>query len=244
MKEQLLTHLKMKGALEALPHLEHLKERDPYLNALLQAELHQRETRATKRRLSQAKFPTEKEWIDLDPSLNPKINFEAVKQLSDGRFIEKKENLCLMGQQGTGKTLSLTALGRELCRRGKTVLFQTATEIVNLLDEAKANHTLRKAMKTYLNCNLLIIDELGYVPLSEGGARLLFDVFASRYEKGSIAVSTNLSYDKWSSILGTPELTVALIDRFSHRCNTFSYEGTSVRYLEAKKRKEAAQERT
>lgn len=238
MIKDLLTSLKMPGALEALKHIDHLKERDPFLIALLKAEIEHKEQRSNKRRLSQAKFPTEKEWRDIDPDLNPTIDFSQVENLNNGFFIQKKENLCLMGHQGTGKTHSLTALGRDICRKGKTVKFYTASSLVNLLEEAKANHALAKVMHAILKPDLLIIDELGFVPFSENGARLLFDVFASRYEKGSIAVSTNLSFDKWVQIFGTPELTAALVDRFTHKCLTFSYQGKSVRFLDAKKRKE------
>ena len=143
-----------------------------------------------------------------------------------------------MAQQGTGKTHSLTALARDLCRKGFTTRFYTASALVNLLEEAKANHTLTKVMQSLLRPDLLVIDELGFVPFSENGARLLFDVFASRYEKGSIAVSTNLSFDKWVEVFGTPELTAALVDRFTHKCTTLTYQGKSVRFLDAKKRKE------
>ena len=238
MIKQLLTSLKMKGALEALDRVGHLKERNLFLIALLKAELEHRDLRSIKRRISQAKFPTEKEWRDIDPTLNSSIDFSGVEALGNGLFVQKKENLCLMGQQGTGKTHSLTALGRDLCRKGKTMRFYTASSLVNLLEEAKANHTLVKVMQALGKPELLIIDELGYVPFSENGARLLFDVFASRYEKGSIAVSTNLSFDKWVQVFGTPELTAALIDRFTHRCLIFNYQGKSIRFLEAKKRKE------
>jgi len=108
---------------------------------------------------------------------------------------------------------------------------------VSLSEEAKASHTLTKVMQTLVRPDLLIIDELGFVPFSENGARLLFDVFASRYEKGSIAVSTNLSFEKWDQIFGSTELTAALIDRFTHRCHIFSYEGRSARLMEAKERR-------
>ena len=238
MIKELLTSLRMTGSLEILNHIDHLKERNQFLIALLKAEVEHRELRSNKRRLSQAKFPTEKEWRDIDSTLNPSIDFSKIENLSNGLFIQKKENLCLMGQQGTGKTHSLTALGRELCRKGKSVKFYTASSLVNLLEEAKASHTLTKMMQSVGKPELLIIDELGFVPFSESGARLLFDVFASRYEKGSIAVSTNLSFDKWVQVFGTPELTAALVDRFTHNCLTFSYQGKSVRFLDAKKRKE------
>ena len=238
MIKDLLSSLRMSGALEALDHLQDLKERDQYLIALLKAELDHRELNANKRRLSQAKFPVEKEWRDLDRALNPTIDFSKIESQSNGLFIQKKENLCLMGQQGTGKTHSLISLGRDLCRKGKSVKFYTACSLVNHLEEAKANHVLGKTMLTLAKPQLLIIDELGFVPFSENGARLLFDVFASRYEKGSIAVSTNLSFDKWVQVFGTPELTAALIDRFTHKCLIFNYQGKSVRFLDAKKRKE------
>lgn len=238
MIKDLLSSLRMSGALEALDHLRDLKERDQYLIALLKAEMDHREQNANKRRLSQAKFPVEKEWRDLDRDLNPTIDFSEIESQGNGLFIQKKENLCLMGQQGTGKTHSLISLGRDLCRKGKSVKFYTACSLVNHLEEAKANHVLAKTMLALAKPQLLIIDELGFIPFSENGARLLFDVFASRYEKGSIAVSTNLSFDKWVQVFGTPELTAALIDRFTHKCLIFNYQGKSVRFLEAKRRKE------
>lgn len=241
MIKDLLSSLRMSGALEALDHLQDLKERDQYLIALLKAEIDHREQNANKRRLSQAKFPVEKEWHDLDRALNPTIDFSKIESQGNGLFTQKKENLCLMGQQGTGKTHSLISLGRDLCRKGKSVKFYTACSLVNHLEEAKANHVLAKAMLAIAKPQLLIIDELGFVPFSENGARLLFDVFASRYEKGSIAVSTNLSFDKWVQVFGTPELTAALIDRFTHKCLIFNYQGKSVRFLDAKKRKEKLQ---
>ena len=238
MIKDLLTSLKMKGSLQVLGEIDHLKERDQFLIALLKAEMEDRDTRANKRRLAQAKLPTDKEWRDIDPNINPDIEFSKVEKLGNGLFIQNRENLCLMGQQGTGKTHSLTALARDLCRKGFTTRFYTASALVNLLEEAKANHTLTKVMQSLLRPNLLLIDELGFVPFSENGARLLFDVFASRYEKGSIAVSTNLSFEKWVEVFGTPELTAALVDRFTHKCTTITYQGTSVRFLDAKKRKE------
>lgn len=238
MIKDLMTKLKMRGALEVFKGLDHLKGRDEFLIALLKAEIEYKELRANKRRLSQAKFPTEKEWRDLDPSLNPSIEFSKVESLNNGLFVQKKENLCLMGQQGTGKTHSLIALGRDLCRGGKAVRFYTASALVNALEEAKVNHTLTKLMQALTKFELLIIDELGFVPLSENQARLLFDVFASRYEKGSIAMSTNLSFDKWVKVFVSPELTAALVDRFTHKCLIHNFQGQSVRLLRAKERNE------
>jgi len=238
MIEDLLEKLKMRGALAALPSLEEVKDKDQFLIGLLQAEKIHRENQAAKRRLSQAKFPVEKEWCDIDKDLNPGIDFSKLEAMDENQLITKRNNLCLMGQQGTGKTHSLIALGRKLCRKGVTSKFYTACGLVNALEEAKASHTLSKFMQGLAKPQLLIIDELGFVPFSDNGARLLFDVFASRYERGSIAVSTNLSFDKWIQVFGSVELTAALIDRFTHRCLIYNFEGKSVRFIEAKKMKE------
>ena len=237
MIQDLLIKLKMQGALEALPSLKEIKNKDQYLIGLLQSEMIHRENQASKRRLSQAKFPIEKEWSEIDKDLNRSIDFSTLEKIGKEELITGRNNLCLMGQQGTGKTHSLIALGRKLCRKGITTKFFTACGLVNTLEEAKANNSLSKFMQGLIKPQLLIIDELGFVPFSEHGARLLFDVFAGRYERGSIAVSTNLSFEKWIRVFGSVELSAALIDRFTHRCLIYRFEGESVRLIEAKQRK-------
>jgi len=237
MLEELLSKLKMEGALQSLQSVNKSStSKESFTIGLLQAEVEHREHRLGKRRLSQAKFPTEKEWFDIDPDLNPGIDFTKVKDLGDGSFVSERKNLCLLGQQGTGKTHSLVALGRQLCRKRITVKFYTACGLVNELEEAKNNHKIQSFMQSLLRPQLLIIDELGFIPFSESGARLLFDVFTSRYERGSIAVSSNLSLDKWIEVFGSVELTGALLDRFTHNCHIFTYTGESVRMMHAEKR--------
>jgi len=240
MIKELLTKLKMRGALSALDDLAGLKDRDQYLIGLLKAEAIHRENRACKRRLSLAKFPIDKEWTDIDKTLNPMIDFAALEAIGEEELITKRNNLCLMGKQGTGKTHSLIAIGRKLCRKGITTSFFTACGLVNLLEEAKASNTLSKLMRTLIKPQVLIIDELGFIPFSENGGRLLFDVFASRYERGSIAVSTNLSFEKWVQVFGSIELTAALIDRFTHRCLIYDFDGDSIRLRQAKERQKNA----
>jgi DNA replication protein DnaC len=233
---QLLEELKMRGAVTCYDQLSHtIQEREQLLIRLLETEVQYRRERAMKRRLSQAKFPVEKEWVELDRSLNPSVDFEGIEKLFDGEFIRQRRNVCFIGTQGTGKTHSLISLGRELCRKGHTVRFYTACELVNVLEEAKRDLMLTPLMKALLKPKLLIIDELGFVPFSDNGARLLFDVFASRYERGSTAVSTNLSLDKWVEVFGSVELTAALIDRFCHRADIFAFEGESVRLFQAER---------
>lgn len=236
LKDTLLT-LRMFGSLQALESFSRIEEKEAYVTALLKAELEYREQKKTDRRLNLASFPTDKEWTEIDKTLNPTINFDAVRALGNGDFVHKKENVCLVGHQGTGKSHSLVALGRELCRHGVSVKFYTAQGLVRSLEEAQDNHKLSKAIKALLKPAVLIIDELGFIPFTERGANLLFEVFSSRYEKGSIAVSTNLSFDKWVTLFKSVELTAALIDRFSQNARIFVYKGESVRLMTAKKRK-------
>lgn len=237
MLKQLLAELNMKGSLQALETISgQIKRGEEFSVALLQAERDYRCHRALERRVCSAKFPTNKRWDEIDPTLNPKIDFKAVKNLGYGDFIGRKENLCLMGQQGTGKSHSLVALGRQVCESGYSVKFYTASSLVNALEEARERHKLGKFMQDIVKPSLLIIDELGFVPFSERGAALLFDVFASRYERGSIAVSTNLSFEKWKQIFGSVELTAAIVDRFTHNAHIYVYEGESVRLRQAKKK--------
>jgi DNA replication protein DnaC len=238
MLKDLLLSLRMFGALESLEAFARLESKEEYVAAILKAELEHRQLRQEKKRLKRASFPSEKEWAEIDKKLNPEIDFESVKALGNGDFVRRKENLCIIGHQGTGKSHSLVALGRELCRQGISVQFCTAHSLVTSLEEAQDEHKLGKMMTALMKPSLLIIDELGFVPFTKKGSSLLFDVFAKRYEKGSIAVSTNLIFDKWVNLFRSMELTAALLDRFTHRAHIFVYKGESVRFLTSKQRME------
>lgn len=233
MLRNILADLRMKGALAAYESLQKIEGKNEFATALLQAEYDYKQQLLIERRLKKATFSIDKEWHELDPSLNPKIDFKKVQSFGNGEFVKNKENLCLVGKQGTGKSHCLIALGRELCLNGYSVKFYTACGLVNALEEAKVQNKLIQFMKTVVEPSLLCIDELGFIPFTENGSRLLFDVFASRYERGSIAVSTNLSFDKWAQVFGSVELTAALIDRFTHRSHTVVYDGNSVRLRQA-----------
>lgn len=237
MLRKILTELRMKGALATYESLKKIEGKNEFAMALLQAEYDYKQQLQTERRLKRATFSIDKEWHEIDPSLNPNIDFKKVQSFGNGEFVDKKENLCLVGKQGTGKSHSLIALGRQLCLSGYSVKFYTACGLVNALEEAKTQNKLIKFMKSVIEPSLLCIDELGFVPFTENGARLLFDVFATRYERGSIAVSTNLSFDKWAQVFGSVELTAALIDRFTHRSHTVVYNGKSVRFQQATQNK-------
>ena len=184
-----------------------------------------------------ANFPYVREWSSINNSANPKIPFEKIKKFSNGDFVNQKRNLCFIGAPGLGKTHCSVAIGRALCEQGNTVRFYSAIDLVLKLEEAQSNNTLGRLMEKILTPDLLIIDELGFVPFSDNGARLLFDIFSKRYEQGSILITTNLDLPKWIQTFGSIELTKALIDRFTHRCDIFVFEGDSYRFLESKKEK-------
>lgn len=234
---ELLTELKMPGALESyLKHENKLSKQSPLLIEILQTEVDLRSNSRLERRLKRASFPFSREWCEIDEKVNSKIPFNKLKSYSKGKFMEEGKNLCFIGTPGLGKTHSLVAIGRDLCRVGYSVKFITAVELATKLEEASDELKLSKLMGSLMKPDLLIIDELGYIPLSETRSRLLFDVFSKRYEVGPIAVSTNLSLPKWIQVFGSIEMTNALIDRFTHRCNIHIFEGESFRFIESKRR--------
>lgn len=239
MIEELLTKLKMFGALQFFQNTDTTKvASDILLQETLKAEIKRREQNSLSRRISQAKFTIDREWDQIDHKRNIKIGFKKLMTYSDGKFAKEKKNLCFIGVPGVGKTHSVVSIGKDLCRKGMDVRCYTACSLVSLLEEAKVENRLSKLMTSLMKPSLLIIDELGFVPFSENGARLLFDVFSKRYENGSIAVTTNLSFPKWGQIFGGIELTQALIDRFTHRCDIYVFEGDSVRLMESKNARE------
>jgi len=237
MIEELLLNLKMYGSLQFFQSLKEDYDPKDLLLELLKSEYDWKSENRKKRRLQDATFPYERQWQSIDPSKNPKIPFEKIKKLCNGDFINQKRNLCFIGTPGVGKTHCAVAIGRTLCELGHSVKFTTASHLVNQLLEAQGSNHLIKLLDKLSRPSLLIIDELGFVPLSDNAARLLFDVFSKRYEQGSILVTTNLDLPKWIQTFGSKELTTALIDRFTHRSDIFVFEGDSYRFMESKKEK-------
>ena len=204
---------------------------------LLKSEQDWKSDNRKKRRFKTADFPFVREWAAIDKNANPKIPFEKIKKFSNGDFINQKRNLCFIGSPGLGKTHCSVAIGMSLCEQGNTVRFYSANDLVTQLEEAQKSNELSKAMDKILSPDLLIIDELGFVPFSDNGSRLLFDVFSKRYEQGSMLITTNLDLPKWIQTFGSMELTKALIDRFTHKCDIFVFEGESYRFLESRNEK-------
>lgn len=208
-----------------------------YLLKLCEIELLERERKAAERRLKSAKFPVLKTIDQFDFNAQPTINEALVRELGRGEYILQKENILLLGNPGTGKTHIATALGFSACQRGHRVRFFTATSLVTQLLEHREDKQLLRLKKQIEKLDLLIIDELGYVPFNKTGAELLFDVVSQAYERQSIILTSNLPFENWTEVMGNERLTGALLDRLTHRVHILEANGESFRLKHAKQRK-------
>jgi DNA replication protein DnaC len=207
-----------------------------FLLRLSERELLERERRATERRLKEAAFPVVKTIDTFDFAARSSLNETLVRELLRGEYIERRENVLLVGNPGTGKTHLATALGFAACTAGKRVRFTTTTALVTLLLEMRENRLLQRFHKQLERLDLLILDELGYVPFTKAGAELLFDVVARAYERSSLIVTTNLPFENWTEVLGSERLTGAMLDRLTHRVHILEANGESYRLADAKRR--------
>lgn len=213
---------------------------EEYLLALLETELQTREENQRQRRLKQASFPVQKTLDTYDFSLMPSLNRNRFITLAKGEFVEKKENLIFLGNSGTGKTHLAIALGIEMIQIGYKVKFITASQLVEELLMANEEHKLGAFEKKWLKFDVIIIDELGYVPFSKTGAELLFQFFSSRYERASVMITTNLEFTEWTNLFGNEKMTAALLDRLTHRSHIHLLNGESFRFRQSMKQRESA----
>lgn len=201
-----------------------------FLSRLAEGETLWRKDRATQRRLQAARFPVVKTLEQFNWTWPKKINRAQVQNLFRLAFIKDKANVIFMGGAGLGKTHLSTALAYESCLAGHTVLFTSAIDIVNTLAAAQSTHRLKVELKKYLTPSLVLVDELGYLPIDKTGADLLFQVFSQRYETGSTIVTTNQPYKHWPKIFNNDStLTSAVLDRLLHHAETVIVEGKSYR---------------
>jgi len=208
-----------------------------FLLQLIELELIDRERRAAQRRLKAAKFPNYKTLEDFDFDAQPSLNRVLVAELTRCEYIERREAVIFVGNPGSGKTHVATALGIEACERGKKVRFWRVTELLTSLMEAREERQLMRMKGQLAKLDLLILDELGYVPASKLGAELLFDVISTAYERTSVIVTTNLPFEQWTEVLGSERLTGAVLDRLTHRCHILEATGESYRLRDARRRK-------
>ena len=207
-----------------------------YLERVAELEVIERERKSAARRIKAAGFPVVKTIDTFDFEAQPSVNRRLVLELLEGEYLAKRENVILIGNSGTGKTHLAAALGFAACGKGKRVRFYTVTSLVTHLLERRDQRVLERFLAQLERLDLLILDELGYVPFSKPGAELLFDVISRAYEHASIVVTTNLPFEKWIDVMGCERLTGALLDRLTHRVHIVEANGESYRLKEAKKR--------
>jgi DNA replication protein DnaC len=204
-----------------------------YLARLIEGEAHAREDRSIQRRVGLARFPVLKTLDRFDWSWPGKINRPQIQNLFRLRFIEEKGNVIFMANVGLGKSHLSIALGHAACLRGYSVLFTTAVNIINSLSAAQAQGNLKRELRKYLQPRLLVVDELGYLPIDKHGADLLFPIISERYERGALIITTNRAYKHWPEIFNQDStLTSALLDRLLHHSETVVIEGKSYRMKE------------
>jgi len=204
-----------------------------YLKRLLDGEVARRHDNRVIRRIKQARFPVLKTLDQFNWSWPKKINRAQVQNLFRLAFLDDHTNVILVGGVGIGKSHLATALGYEACQKGLSVLFTTAVDVINTLTAAQITQRLKLELKRYTAPNLLIMDELGYLPIDKQGADLLFQVISQRYEHGSTVITTNKAFKHWATIFNNDAtLTSAVLDRLLHHAETVLIEGPSYRMKE------------
>ena len=207
-----------------------------YLLRLAELELIERERRMVDRRIKDAKFPAVKSLDSFDFLALPSLNKALVLELARSEYVSRRENIIAVGNSGTGKTHIVLGLGLAACQKGLSVGFTTAAALVHELIEARDEKRLLRLQRQLATYKLLIIDELGYVPFSQTGAELLFEVFSRRYERGSTIVTSNLPFDEWTGVFASERLTGALLDRLTHHVHILEMNGDSYRLKQSKRR--------
>ena len=208
-----------------------------YLTRLSEREMIERDRRKVERRIKAARFPVVKSLDSFDFAVIPKLNKMQVLELARCEWVERRENVIALGPSGTGKTHVALGLGLAACQRGLAVGFTTAAALVSEMMEARDERRLLRFQKQMATHQLLIIDELGFVPLSKTGAELLFELISQRYERGATLITSNLPFDEWTETLGSERLTGALLDRITHHVNILEMNGDSYRLAQSRARK-------
>jgi DNA replication protein DnaC len=220
-------------AAEGLDHVQ-------FLSRMVELELIDRERRMIERRIKAARFPAVKSLDSFDFKTIPALNKIQVLELARCEWIERRENVIALGPSSTGKTHVALGLGLAGCQKGLSVGFTPAAALVHELMEARDERRFLRLQKQMAGYKLLIIDELGFVPLSKTGAELLFELISQRYERGATLITSNLPFDEWTETFGSERLTGALLDRLTHHVNILEMNGNSYRLGQSRGRKDTA----
>ncbi len=203
-----------------------------YLLALAEQEVNKREQNCIQKRVKLARFPVLKELADFDFSALPTLNKAQVLDLSRGEYIRKREPIVFIGNPGLGKTHLAISLALSACRQGRKVRFWTAAGLVNELLLAQDEHRLHRFISAALKLDLIVLDELGFIPFSASGAHALFTFCSEVYERLALILTTNLKFADWVQVLGDERLTAALLDRITHHAHILELVGESFRFRE------------
>jgi DNA replication protein DnaC len=206
-----------------------------YLLRLLEMELADRDARVFAKRIKDARLPSRKTLAEFKFDAIPTLDPMKVHRLADCEFIGKAENVLLVGGNGTGKTHLATAIAVEACKQKLSARFYTVSQLVEALIEARSERALSRMRASLKKVDLLVLDELGFVPLPASGADLLFEIVSDRYERGSIVLTTNLPFEEWISVLASEPLTHAMLDRLTHHVHIFEMNGQSYRLTQSLK---------
>ena len=207
-----------------------------FLTTLCEQEVRQRERNQLARRVKAAQFPWPKTLDEFAFAAVPALNKAKILALAGGHFVREHENGVFVGNPGVGKTHLAVAIGRACCQHGYRVAFRAAATLVNELLAAQQEYRLNKFFRQWRAYDLVIIDELGYIPFSAERAQLLFQFFSERYDRGSVLVTTNLEFARWTEVFGDERMTAALLDRLTHRGHVVVMEGESYRFKESLRR--------
>jgi DNA replication protein DnaC len=210
---------------------------EQYLLQLTDLEVAARSSNALAARIKAAAFPVHKDFDTFDFTAVPSLNKQKILELARGEWLDQRFNVCLLGGVGIGKTHIAIALGLAACRQGRKVRFFSAANLVTRLEEAQKSYQLDRFLVQLDRTDLLICDELGYLSFSRGGAELLFQVCADRYERASLLITSNLAFSEWGQVFQGERMTAALLDRLTHRCHIFELSGESYRFRESMKAK-------
>ena len=211
-----------------------------YLQTLLEGELAQRYEQQLRQRLKAAAFPYQKRLEDFDFSLIPCVSKIRLLELAQGAFLAAHDNVLFIGPSGIGKTHLLMGLGRALCLAGYRVLFRSAVMLATELEVAHKELRLPRLLAQYRRFDLVLVDELGDLPFAKPTAELLFQFFSDRYERASVAITSNLAFAQWTQVFGTEHMTVALLDRLVHRSHVLVMEGESFRFRQSLQKQDSS----